>query len=342
MITCKEDLVNTYIENDNGVLRDVYVSLMNLHKVYICGGLTNFNYLMKKKYIGVRDFGIGVGGQGEWNNTHFINAKQLTLTDLLPTTYENTKVYSLDEDVIRKYADLCGKEYEPIIAHNGVIGVSRYADRDYMGFYSNSHTDTKQELTTITPEQILAAWDLKFNNQGLSIIEEYEKIMKRCGDINVALQGMDNAPIGIGKSIVMHALDELEKAILEPQKPKTRIEYVKVDASLSDIAKMMIDGETFYNESGDTSYAWSGYRFEVNNGGQIEIRGDFYRRIEKEVIWQEEATEFIDNAEHLGRMDGLSVVFMPITGEYSEQSEAEFIEMCHLVASLTTNPSASS
>lgn len=267
MITCKEDLVNTYIENDNGVLRDVYVSLCNLHDqsrarragYYIHG------------YIGICH---------QWNDGRDIrqgsikpDAKQLTLTDLLPTAYENTKVYSLDEDVIRKYAELCGVEYNYDTTHlsgeyvgiSGVIEgsdeVARFTDDSdvHLGIYPT---------TTLTTEQILAAWDLKFNQSKL----------------------------------------------------KTRTEYVKCHQSES--IKAVMNGSTDYWCKSGRSYV------HLNMDSPLEQFCRAYRRTEKEVTWQEV----------LAAKTGWSIDDINNYNGYFYHQEISFIEMCHIVASLTDKP----
>ncbi|QIQ61320.1 hypothetical protein V039C_0042 [Vibrio phage V039C] len=83
MITCKQDLINTYIENDNGELRDLYIKKAIDLGVKTCDG-GRFEYLLDKVTIGVRDWGYGA--QLEWNNREFSDAKHITLSDLKPRT----------------------------------------------------------------------------------------------------------------------------------------------------------------------------------------------------------------------------------------------------------------
>lgn len=89
MITCKEDLIDTYIENDFGELRDLYIKIALEHNVKVCGG-GGCDYLLSKNSIGVRDWGSG--SQFEWNNGDFENAKLITLPDLKPTPTKFVKV----------------------------------------------------------------------------------------------------------------------------------------------------------------------------------------------------------------------------------------------------------
>lgn len=86
MITCKEDLINTYIENDHGELRDLYVEAMNLFGINAGDG-KSFNYLFSgdKKYIAcMTEFNRN--GQSEWSSNYqdVMELKKLTLSDLKP------------------------------------------------------------------------------------------------------------------------------------------------------------------------------------------------------------------------------------------------------------------
>lgn len=87
MIVCKEDLINTYIENDYGELRDLYIEAMNIFGIRspVEG---RFDYLLKgeKKYIAcMTEFCRN--GQPEWSSNYCeVRAlKKLTLSDLKPT-----------------------------------------------------------------------------------------------------------------------------------------------------------------------------------------------------------------------------------------------------------------
>ncbi|AUR90522.1 hypothetical protein NVP1144O_74 [Vibrio phage 1.144.O._10N.286.45.B3] len=94
MITCKEDLIDTYIKNDGGELRDLYISKLKEFGVRVCGG-DGFEYLYRKSFIGVRCW--GEGGQSEWNNTPFKKAKELTMKDLVKP--KTTKFVKVEESI---------------------------------------------------------------------------------------------------------------------------------------------------------------------------------------------------------------------------------------------------
>lgn len=65
---------------------------------------------------------------------------------------ENTKVYTTDPEVIRKYAELCGKTFErKITPWIGVYNCNSYKIND---FIPDSPVDFVDEFTEITPDQI--------------------------------------------------------------------------------------------------------------------------------------------------------------------------------------------
>ncbi|CAH9015947.1 putative coil containing protein [Vibrio phage 242E40-1] len=86
MITCKEDLIGTFIRNDNGELRDLYISLCE--SLLIAGTpkdlmMSNDNWLglnRECKFIGVYEGGMWIAHQ------YRSNEKQLNLEDLKPQT----------------------------------------------------------------------------------------------------------------------------------------------------------------------------------------------------------------------------------------------------------------
>lgn len=141
-------------------------------------------------------------------------------------------------------------------------------------------------------------------------------------------------PCGHGSSAINGKIELTEGDFIQSNPPRTKVEYVKCELSYSEIAKEMIDGKIFYDESGKNSYAWSGYRFERNNGLSIEIRGDFYRRTEVEIDWKEDAKLFFDSYKQSDICDYIN--FHNENGNTVMQND--FIKMCHLVAELTEKP----
>ena len=73
---------------------------------------------------------------------------------------ENTKVYTKDPEVIRKYADLCGKKFEREITFGiGVYNCHSYKINDFM---PDSPVDFGKGFKEITPDQINALHAEKF------------------------------------------------------------------------------------------------------------------------------------------------------------------------------------
>ena len=77
-------------------------------------------------------------------------------------------------------------------------------------------------------------------------------------------------------------------------KPASKeFEYIKLTESMDDIAKMMIDGDVFYNRTGRYTYSWAGGEFVTSFGGTISVDGVFYRRV-KALIKQEKNNEIFN------------------------------------------------
>lgn len=83
MITCRDDLIGTYIKNDQGELRDLYLSEITKHGVKICSG-HDFKKLVKRKFIGVHNYGLWP--QCDWSDKPFIGEKEITMKDLKQRT----------------------------------------------------------------------------------------------------------------------------------------------------------------------------------------------------------------------------------------------------------------
>lgn len=78
MIKCKEDLINTYIENDRGELRDLYISALGRFGVDTCESDEHFLIYEPDDYPHMDTAGSG------WYN--YTNSRRLTLSDLKPRT----------------------------------------------------------------------------------------------------------------------------------------------------------------------------------------------------------------------------------------------------------------
>ena len=220
MITCKEDLFGKYIPVNSADEASLVKSVCENLGVKVADweevkydmdskfALISHSYRTKPSETILFDVSYK---DDEDTMREFCNLSRLEIADLLPTTYENTKVYSLDEDVIRKYAELCGLPYNHDTTHRSgeYVGVSCDLD-DVARFTDDSYVAIEaSRTTTLTPEQILAAWDLKFKK----------------GDT----QGFN------GRCVVIN------------ESPKTRAEYVKVTDSIFDLRADFEAGELYSN-----------------------------------------------------------------------------------------------
>lgn len=152
-IKCKKHLINTYIENDNGVLRDTYLKACEKH-IAVDACYENRHPDDEHLYFHPMYCHLQSG------RCNTDNYKQLHLSDLIDL--KNTKVYSLDEEAIRKYAALCGL---PLYMDHDIYGSPvGYAEKGSIVtcFVKFSIDDTCRIRRTITPDQINALYDEKF------------------------------------------------------------------------------------------------------------------------------------------------------------------------------------
>lgn len=124
MIKCKEDLINTYIENDHGELRDLYLSKCVEFKIGWVSGKEPF-----EGEYGITFDVIGVNSQGDLCKVHdkrYLMDKKLTLSDLKPRTrteYEKVteSIFDLRDEFERGelYGDDNGVTKIETLAHLG-------------------------------------------------------------------------------------------------------------------------------------------------------------------------------------------------------------------------------
>lgn len=74
---------------------------------------------------------------------------------------ENTKIYTTNPEVIRKYSELCGKKFEcEITSSIGVYNCDTY--KKINGFMMGSPVDIDSDFKQLTTDQINALYDEKF------------------------------------------------------------------------------------------------------------------------------------------------------------------------------------
>lgn len=346
MITCKEDLVNTYIENDNGVLRDVYVSLLLLNGIEHQSGYHNGNSWYDLNYIGFcSKWSLNEIGQSVSDERGISECKQLTLADLLPTSYENTKVYSLDEDVIRKYAELCGVEYNHRHTDDEEVGICKVNNQGFVDtFIVGSVVDIRVKCTALTTEQILAAWDLRFNQDGESKMIDLE-LAKKIGATHYSSSGrLYKKGFCNFSEFNGHSWETLHDSVawrIEVEKinfvkpPRTKIEYVKCEFEHAWQAVKAF-------EEGVKMHFDAAYDMSSEPPAMVEVASEMeaaryakcdalYERTEFEIDWYYAREEFLEGCE-----DSDYAQSMDVNGKSIHDND--FIEMCHLVAELTDKP----
>ena len=95
MITCKEDLHNTWIKNDKGELRDLYISIAASF------GIKNETCMGGLKFIGIFSEWGGCGFVGNTSELLFDqeSRKQLTIKDLKKEKPNPTKFVKVEESI---------------------------------------------------------------------------------------------------------------------------------------------------------------------------------------------------------------------------------------------------
>lgn len=93
-ITCKEDLLNTYIKNDNDELLDLFISKMKEFGIKSCDD-PDFEYLRggNKPFIFCSTQFSGCG-QAEWGRCGCSKYRRLTLDDFKPASPKTKPVYT--------------------------------------------------------------------------------------------------------------------------------------------------------------------------------------------------------------------------------------------------------
>lgn len=118
---------------------------------------------------------------------------------------ENTKVYTTDPEVIRKYAELCGKEIEqPNGKFKGYYSPASHGKVCY--FIYHSCVDSDDEFKTITTDKINALYIEKFgdgNNTEFNVdsiateTPEEAEVLNSIKSIEVEWNGEGLPPIGV-------------------------------------------------------------------------------------------------------------------------------------------------
>ena len=134
---------------------------------------------------------------------------------------------------------------------------------------------------------------------------------------------------------------------VEPVKPRTKVEYVKVefDHIWEGIKAMEVGGETYFVDGNeDVQY------IEIGNVPAfmrpLAMKEAIYRKVETEITWQDEVREFIAGCEEISVNTSFTEVltYGYLNGELTKEAcnddsqiafVDEFIEMCNLVTSLT-------
>ena len=251
----------------------------------------------------------------------------------IPESYENTKVYSLDEDVIRKYAELCGKSIENDDEEYVRAGYGMRRNGLFSSFVAGSRFDGDDSLTTITPEQILASWDLKLNEPSIETLQSaldksQLKVMELTEQLAEKTKELDCCKRDAVK--LDHEIYLLKQGNQNP--PRTKVEYVKCEFEHAwQAVKASDDGEVLFEKGNDDHYE-SLTSIECYGAHKL---GRLFRRTEVEV--EIDVKDVVAEWGHKNKIG----IFSPQEFQFDyllETNKSKAIEMCHLVAELTDKP----
>lgn len=82
-----------------------------------------------------------------------------------------------------------------------------------------------------------------------------------------------------------------EKMMSKPNQNIRTVYELVTDMTTDEIAKSMISGEVFYDDTGSYMYLWDGEGFVDNHGARAKVTGEYYRKVEKSLTWQEVVEE---------------------------------------------------
>lgn len=169
MITCKEDLHNTWIKNDKGELRDLYIS------VAASFGIKNETCMGGLKFIGIFSEWGGCGFVGNTSELLFDqeSRKQLTIKDLKKEKPESTKFVKVEESIF----DLKG-EFE-----RGELYSS-----DCEGHYTQIKCEKKFYLAAYK-DSIYRKVEIDWRDELVSFVDSCE-----CLNLDVHLRCFDKTP----------------------------------------------------------------------------------------------------------------------------------------------------
>lgn len=133
---------------------------------------------------------------------------------------ENTKVYTTDKEVIRKYAELCGKDlYDFDLNMTSTVGVyNAKADRFIFDFAVGSVADSY--FDKVTPEQINALYFEKFGNnpnqKTIDAMNEEDSEEITVGELFAGIETPEEAEVFESMAHGNHQLKNYDVSVFRP------------------------------------------------------------------------------------------------------------------------------
>lgn len=144
---------------------------------------------------------------------------------------------------------------------------------------------------------------------------------------------LDLGPCGELEDETVGDFKKITLADLKPE--RTKAEFVKCEFSSLSKAFEEHEKEPLHIKCVDGEFQCIndlGVLHNVNNGK------DLYRKVERDVTWQDEVCEFLNEKPIRGRKLSVELIAELDDIEWDVISEPDFIGMCHLVAEMTDKP----
>ncbi|CAM0103148.1 hypothetical protein VPH166E361_0023 [Vibrio phage 166E36-1] len=105
MVTCKEDLLNTYIKTGDKELAKLYIEALAKYNLHKLDKVPVVHYLLERDHVSFSYISVSSGSVAQWwHEVHMENFRELTMKDFLPpktkTAYEKVteSIFDLKEE----------------------------------------------------------------------------------------------------------------------------------------------------------------------------------------------------------------------------------------------------
>ena len=235
-------------------------------------------------------------------------------------TYQEAKVANPKGDIYKLDRQCCF-----ICSEHGGVEVVMFTDYDSIGVKC-SHEDY-----CMTVEEFLADGHKFFD--GDKCLDEEGYVIALAGHHAWGQPDGHNEYRYILRAAALEGIKPTSFGAI-PEKPRTKVEYVKVTDSIFDLRPDFEAGELFSRVNHARDYS------TINNTqtlAQALHQSCCYRRIETPMTWKEELYDYLDSScEMSDDFDGSFTIEIEGRPLEFNLNDDEFVDMCKLVASLNS------